>query len=225
MKISKFLLLVFTIIPTTAAISDNRMSVEAISSAISWVKPSLAQNKITSYARAISKAAHQYKVDPLTLVAIAHQESSFRENLPMGKAGELGLLQIRRQWIQNGRFRKEFKNVQEQDLKNPEKAFTYAAWILFDLKKSSRSKKLPYWTFYNARKFENRLKYFLRVKRHLTAIDTKRERSKAITVAVKASTSPEPVVQRAISEMLPRDYLNQINWYQKAVDVIREQES
>ena len=197
------------------------LSLESIERAIIWVKPSLETKKVTSYARAILKASTRYKIDPLTLIAIAHQESSFRENLPMGRAGELGMLQIRRSWVQNPKFRKAFKNVKEHDLKNPVKAFTYAAWILNDLKRSKLSQKLPYWTLYNARKFENRLKYYLRVKRHLTAMETKKERYKAVEVVEQW----QPEMSRRIFRTQPRDLLNQINWHQKALEVLKDQES
>lgn len=211
--------------------AETDFSVETIARAISWIKPGLEERKINIYAKAISKAARKYRVDPLTLVAIAHQESSFRENLPMGKAGEVGLLQIRRDWIHNPRFRKEFKNAKEQDLRNSDKAFTYAAWILRDLKRTSRgARKLPYWTFYNARKFEMRAKYYVRVTRHLSAIQNKKERYKLLAVA-KSEKQMEPI-QRIISEtpqlsapqVQPRDLLNQINWYQKALNLFQEQE-
>jgi soluble lytic murein transglycosylase-like protein len=212
------------------AAAEPEMSVEQIERAILWVKPSMESKRISLYAKAISKASKQFRIDPVTLIAIAHQESSFRENLPMGKAGELGMLQIRRNWIKNQKFVKAFKNVREQDLKNPEKAFSYAAWILRDLRKSNRSGKLPFWTYYNARKFENRLRYYLRVKRHLTAIEVKKERFRMIATSrmikpTQRSISESPVIPAAVPTVQPREILNQINWHEKALQLFQEQES
>lgn len=216
-------LIALALVNLSPSYGETGIGLETIKRAITWVQPKLDAGKVGLYAKAIHRAASKYQVDPLTLIAIAHQESSFRENLPMGKAGELGLLQIRRQWIQNAQFRKEFRHAREQDLKNPEKAFVYAAWILHDLKRSSRSQKLPYWTFYNARKFENRLKYYLRVKRHLAAIEAKQERTKLVAVAAKRVISESPRV--IAPQVQPKELLNQINWYQKALDLFQERES
>jgi soluble lytic murein transglycosylase-like protein len=138
MKRLILLFILLGLIQVLPAAAEPDMSVEQIERAILWVKPSMENKRISIYAKAISKASKQFRIDPVTLIAIAHQESSFRENLPMGKAGELGMLQIRRNWIKNPKFMKAFKNVREQDLRNPEKAFSYAAWILRDLKKSNR---------------------------------------------------------------------------------------
>ena len=206
------------------------MSLEQIERAIVWVKPTLGSNRVSSYAKAIFKASKQFRIDPVTLIAIAHQESSFREDLPIGKAGELGMLQIRRNWIKNPKFLRVFKNVREQDLKNPEKAFSYAAWILRDLKKSNRSGKLPFWTYYNAQKFENRLRYYLRVKRHLTAIEVRKERFRMIATSkmikpTQRSISETSVVPAAVPTVQPREILNQINWHEKALLLFQEQES
>lgn len=224
--------LMFYLPAAVGAEAGFNLSVESIERAITWVKPSLESQKVVLYARAISKAAKRYRIDPLTLIAIAHQESSFRENLPVGKAGELGMLQIRRSWVQNPKFRKAFRNVKEQDLKNPVKAFTFAAWILNDLKRSKLSEKLPYWTLYNARKFENRLKYYLRVKRHLAAMETKKQRYSGVELAksqvenLVGSEQWKPQLPPTIPMRIqPREFLNQINWHQKALEALKEQES
>jgi soluble lytic murein transglycosylase-like protein len=215
MKRLILLFILLGLIQVLPAAAEPEMSVEQIERAILWVKPSMENKRISLYAKAISKASKQFRIDPVTLIAIAHQESSFRENLPMGKAGELGMLQIRRSWIKNPKFMKAFKNVREQDLKNPEKSFSYAAWILRDLKKSNRSEKLPFWTYYNARKFENRLRYYLRVKRHLTAIEVKKERFRMVSIAKR-------VISETVAPGQPLKPLEQINWHQKAIDVLRD---
>jgi soluble lytic murein transglycosylase-like protein len=230
MKRLILLFILLGLIQVLPAAAEPDMSVEQIERAILWVKPSMENKRISIYAKAISKASKQFRIDPVTLIAIAHQESSFRENLPMGKAGELGMLQIRRNWIKNPKFLKAFKKVQEQDLKNPEKAFSYAAWILRDLRKYNRSGKLPFWTYYNARKFENRLRYYLRVKRHLTAIEVKKERFRMIATskmvkATQRSISESPLVPVAVPSVQPREILNHINWHEKALQLFQEQES
>jgi soluble lytic murein transglycosylase-like protein len=230
MKRLILLFILLGLIQVLPAAAEPDMSVEQIERAILWVKPSMENERISIYAKAISKASKQFRIDPVTLIAIAHQESSFRENLPMGKAGELGMLQIRRNWIKNPKFLKAFKKVREQDLKNPEKAFSYAAWILRDLRKSNRSGKLPFWTYYNARKFENRLRYYLRVKRHLTAIEVKKERFRMIATskmvkATQRSISESPLVPVAVPSVQPREILNHINWHEKALQLFQEQES
>jgi soluble lytic murein transglycosylase-like protein len=230
MKRLILLFILLGLIQVLPAAAEPDMSVEQIERAILWVKPSMENKRISIYAKAISKASKQFRIDPVTLIAIAHQESSFRENLPMGKAGELGMLQIRRNWIKNPKFLKAFKKVREQDLKNPEKAFSYAAWILRDLRKSNRSGKLPFWTYYNARKFENRLRYYLRVKRHLTAIEVKKERFRMIATskmvkATQRSISESPLVPVAVPSVQPREILNHINWHEKALQLFQEQES
>ncbi len=230
MKRLILLFILLGLIQVLPAAAEPDMSVEQIERAILWVKPSMENKRISLYAKAISKASKQFRIDPVTLIAIAHQESSFRENLPMGKAGELGMLQIRRNWIKNPKFLKAFKKVREQDLKNPEKAFSYAAWILRDLRKSNRSGKLPFWTYYNARKFENRLRYYLRVKRHLTAIEVKKERFRMIATskmikATQRSISETPLVPVAVPSVQPREILNHINWHEKALQLFQEQES
>lgn len=165
----------------TADARPKRMISSEVSSevarAIWWVKPRLSQQRVERYAKAITFASQKYSIDPLTLVAIAYQESSFREDLPTGKAGEIGLLQIRKIWLKNKKFRKVFKNATVADLKNPDRAFVFAAWILHELKKSRFKEKLPYWTYYNSKKFRHRFTYYMRVKRHLSSIASKKQQA------------------------------------------------
>jgi len=182
--------------PENRTDSFNEPGLTNIQNAIKWVKPQLKEVKIERYAKAIQKAALKFSVDPLTLVVIAHQESSFRENLPEGPAGEIGMLQIRKSWIQNPQLRKKFKNAQVSDLKSPEKSFEIAAWILSDLKRSRKYGKLPFWTFYNARKLSNRLQYYVRVKRHLAAIENQHKRLKGTEVNLTLS-------QKRVGSSLP----------------------
>lgn len=192
-----------------------------IEKAIQWINPHVSQERAERYAAAIVKAADRFDVEPLTLVAIAHQESSFRENLPLGRAGEVGMLQIRKAWLSNKKFRRVFRKFSQKDLKNPETAFMAAAWILSDLKKSTRATKLPYWTYYNARQFRNRFKYYLRVGRHLSRIETKRAGYERILLATNTK-KVEPSVPVAQEEANPaRELLAQINWHRKAIEVLK----
>jgi hypothetical protein len=46
-----------------------------------------------------------------------------------------------------------------------------AAWILKDLKdRLSQGRTLPYWSYYNAVRFENRFKYYVAVNRNLAKL-------------------------------------------------------
>lgn len=217
---------------------EHRLQVREVEQAIQWVRPQLPFQRITLFANAIVAAGKKYGVEPLTLVAIAHQESSFRENLPTGRAGEVGMLQIRKVWLKNPKFRRAFRKATVADLKNPEKAFHFAAWILKDLKRGGRGESLPYWTYYNARKFQNRFKYYLRVKRHLTAIEIKRTQSQQALLASSASLpsfeewQPEIPARRQLTENvapapLPvnpaQNILRQIDWPQKAIEVLQRE--
>jgi len=196
----------------------------AVSNAIRRVRPSLPKEKVWSYAKAIAVASETYQVDPFTLVAIAYQESSFRENLPEGKAGEIGMLQIRKIWLKHSKFRKAFKGATVQDLNTPEKAFVFAAWILNGLKQSSCKKKLPYWTYYNARKFNNRFTYYLRVKRHLSSIESSRQARERLLLAQTTQWQPEPF--RKLNETdSPTNLLETIDWHKKAIEVLKERKS
>jgi len=141
-----------------------------IARAISVVQPYLDNSKYIEYALGIRRASQKYGVEPSVLIAIAQQESGFRENLREGRAGEIGICQIIKAWLENPRFRREFGKVSKADLKKPAKSFLFAAWILSNLKGEVVSRTLPYWSYYNSKRFENRLKYFLRVNRVIAAL-------------------------------------------------------
>lgn len=151
--------------------SDEMDEVIKISKNIALAKPSLSDSKKLEYAVGIFKASKQFGILPNLLIAIAAQETSFREDLPEGKAGEFGIVQIRKIWVQNPKLKKFFRNIRIKDLKNPEKAFSYAAWILHDLKKNAPKSSIPFWSFYNARGFEPRFKYFLSVNQKLSFLN------------------------------------------------------
>lgn len=172
----KLLALVITLpFIATATVSDlspaQMYEVVRLSRLIAFAQPNLPSHKYFEYGYGILTASNAYGIDPLLLIAITHQETSFRENLPIGKAGEVGVCQIRKAWLRNRHFIKEFGVAKVSDLRNPIKSFLYAAWILRDLKSIERpSRTLPFWCFYNSTQFENRLKYFLLVNKSIVTL-------------------------------------------------------
>lgn len=142
-----------------------------LAKSISHLQPKLSESKSVEYALGIYQAARKYSLEPGLLVAITHQETSFREDLPEGAAGEIGICQIRKAWVENKKFRDEFPTASVRDLGNPAKSFQFAAWILADLKESTRKgDPAPWWTYYNARKLRNRFKYYALVDKKLHRI-------------------------------------------------------
>lgn len=150
---------------------DEMQEVIKISKSVALAKPSLPDSKKLEYAVGIFKASKKFGILPNLLVAIAAQETSFRENLPEGKAGEFGIVQIRKIWVKNPKLRRHFKTIKLKDLNVPEKAFSFAAWILSDLRKNAPKSSIPFWSFYNARGFEPRFKYFLAVNQKLSYLN------------------------------------------------------
>jgi hypothetical protein len=141
-----------------------------IANAINMLNPILDEGKYLEYAVGIHHASTKYGIDPMVLIAIAQQETGFRENLPEGKAGEIGIIQIRKMWLKNPQFFREFKKQSIADLKKPAKSFLFAAWILKGLQGTTSKGSLPYWSYYNSVRFENRFKYFLAVNRNIATL-------------------------------------------------------
>lgn len=169
-------------------LSSNELeSVAKIAKAISTVQPHLDDSKYLEYATGIYRASLEYGIDPLLLIAIAKRETSFRENLPEGAAGELGICQIRKMWVNNPAFKSEFGKVKEKDLLRPSKNFLFAAWILAELKDRIKTGTLPYWSFYNAVRFEPRLKYFVLVNKNL--VDLKKEHGDEVDLSEYRQTA------------------------------------
>lgn len=161
---------IFTANPVEAVQQPAVDEVLRIAKAIAVVQPYLDNSKYIEYALGIRRASLKYGVEPQVLIAITQQESGFREKLPEGAAGEIGISQILKSWLDNARFKMEFGVVTTADLKKPAKSFLYSAWILRNLKAEVTSRTLPYWSFYNSQKFESRLKYFLRVNKHIAVL-------------------------------------------------------
>lgn len=157
--------------PNLATLDETgARNVLKIARGIKVVHPRLKDKKYLEYALGIYRAAIKYQIEPSVLIAITQQETAFRPNLPEGKAGERGICQVLKGWLKNPKFRTEFRNATLADFSEPAKSFQFAAWILADLKKRVKSKTLPYWSYYNANKFHNRFKYFLRVNRYVAAL-------------------------------------------------------
>lgn len=175
-KLRPFLLVVCFVLMSHSAFSldltpDEMQEVVKISKNVGLAKPSLPDSKKLEYAVGIFKASKKFGIQPNLLIAIAAQETSFREDLPEGKAGEFGIVQIRKIWVKNPKLRRYFKTIKLKDLNVPEKAFSFAAWILNDLRRSSPKSSIPFWSFYNARSFEPRFKYFLAVNQKLSYLN------------------------------------------------------
>lgn len=62
-----------------------------IARAISVVQPTLDDGKYLEYALGIYRASKKYNVEPSVLISITKQETSFREDLPEGAAGDRDL--------------------------------------------------------------------------------------------------------------------------------------
>lgn len=152
---------------------EQMEDVSKIAKDIQFVQKGLSEAKYIAHALSIYRASKQYALDPHLLIAIAKQETSFKEDLPEGKAGEFGICQIRKMWVKNEAFLKEFPTAVQKDLQNSDKNFMFAAWILSDLRSNVKNHTIPYWSFYNAKKFVNRFKYYVSVNRFLSSLKTK----------------------------------------------------
>lgn len=166
-----------------------------IARAINVVHPRLSEAKYLEYAVGIYRASVKYGIEPSVLIAITQQETAFRENLPEGAAGERGICQIIKSWLQNAKFKNEFKTAKLKDFNETGKSFMFAAWILKDLKARVTSGSLPYWSFYNANKFHNRFKYFLNVNKFVMKLKKKEHLfdDRAIAALELPETKAEPV--------------------------------
>jgi len=159
-----------TIAPQEQETARAMADVVKIAHAISIIRPRLEEPKYFEYALGIYRASKKYDIRPGLIIAIAHQESSFQERLPEGKAGELGITQVLKSWVNNPKFRREFPNATERSFRKPAESFLYTAWILAELKKHEAPGTLPFWSFYNARQFKHRIKYFVRVNKHMSKL-------------------------------------------------------
>jgi len=181
--------------PARAGVLDLKhgemKDVVKIARAISVVRPNLEDGKYLEYGLGIYRASRRYNVEPSVLIAITQQETAFREGLPEGRAGELGICQVLKSWLKNPRFKAEFRNAREKDFSSPAKSFMFSAWILSDLKTRITSGSLPYWSFYNANKFHNRFKYFMAVNRYDAALKKNENRFNDAAVAAIPDSEAE----------------------------------
>lgn len=165
------------------------------------LNPSMHSSKVELFAGYIKAASERYDVDPTILVAISFQESSFRENLPEGAAGELGVCQVQKYWVYDPRFIREFGWIQEQHLASSEFNYLAAAWILDQVRTQygDNDATTPYWSYYNSVTPRYRVAYFKRVMRHLSKLSlydvkeskTRRKVGGSIENAVLFSDFPE----------------------------------
>lgn len=194
-----FALLALVAQPASGLSHLSRAEMQAVlnlAKSISHLQPRLSESKSVEYALGIYQAARKYDLDPGLLVAITHQETSFREDLPEGAAGEIGICQIRKQWLENAKFREAFPKATIRDLKNPIKSFQFAAWILADLKESAKKgDPAPWWTYYNARKLRNRFKYY-------ALVDKKLHRIKKLGPFLPAERAVAAVEEKPVKPML-----------------------
>lgn len=182
--------------------SEDMLAILTIGRAIHALAPSLDETKYMEYSVGIFKASRKYRIDPTVMVAIAMQETGFREDLPEGKAGERGICQIRKMWLKNPKFIKEFRTQTIDDLDKPSKNFMFSAWILRDLKNSVSKGSLPFWSYYNSVRFENRFKYFLAVNRNIATLLRHEIAQNEIAVADAAA---QEAARSRLSLMPPRN--------------------
>ncbi|MBY0369434.1 transglycosylase SLT domain-containing protein [bacterium] len=161
-----------------------------IAQGIRVVQPSLSDAQYITYGIAIQRAAKRYGIHPSVLISIAQQESGFRTGLKEGPAGEIGICQVLKHWLKNPKFIREFGYLTIDDLNRPAFSFKAAAWILADLRDSSLSGPLPFWTYYNSREFKNRFKYYLKVSRNVAALRKGAPAVYSDTTLVAASQRP-----------------------------------
>jgi len=193
-----------------------------IANAINVVNPHLEEGKYLEYAVGIHRAAIRYGVEPTVLVAIAQQETGFRENLPEGKAGEIGIIQIRKMWLKNPKFVNEFRRQSITDLKKPSKSFLFAAWILKGLRGQIQNGTLPYWSYYNSVRFENRFKYFLAVNRNIATL--RRFDATDWDSRIIASSAPTAPAAIKVAQLSPPVQIQVQNQIQQPPTVTKDRE-
>lgn len=188
--------------PLSEVTQRTMEEVAKLAQSIRALNPRLDDKKYVEYALGIFRAAKRFDLDPHLLIAIAQQETGFRESLPEGAAGEIGICQIRKNWARNKKFAEDMGYPKISDFRIPSKNFMMAAWILKDLKASERPKSVPYWAYYNARRFENRFKYYLLVNRHLSVLKKEEAKLRAASRALSASNGA-PVPRAPASPLAP----------------------
>jgi hypothetical protein len=96
-------------------------------------------------------------------------------------------------WIKQPKFKAEFHRATTKDLLTPAKSFLYAAWILKGLRDQPKTRRtLPYWSYYNSVRFENRFKYFLAVNHYISALRKNEDFFSERAVATAQTTFSKP---------------------------------
>lgn len=195
---------------------DEMKEVLKISKNIALAKSTLPDSKKLEYAVGVFKASKSFNITPNLLIAIASQETSFRENLPEGKAGEFGITQIRKISIANPKLRKHFRLAKVKDLMSPEKAFLFSAWILKDLREHAPKSSIPFWSFYNAKGFQPRFKYFLAVNQKLSYLNKGIPFSREIEENIQINGSASEKSWRPDVRLLATEYQTESNSAKKS---------
>jgi hypothetical protein len=167
--IMKRIIFLIILLMSSAALSvDLKDTVKAVG----VLSPRLSKERAIQYSLGAVVAGNHYQVDPMLLIAIAFQESSLREKLPEGPAGERGICQVLKSWATNNKFRKEFGVVRDSDFDVASNNFKFAAWILHQNNHQYASRtELPAWTFYNAQARAARARYYAKVSYHLARVN------------------------------------------------------
>ncbi len=180
-----------------------------IARAIHSIRPKLPESKYLEYGLGIYRASLRYEMGPEILIAITQQESTFREKLPEGRHGEIGICQIRKIWLKNRKFIKEFGRLTKRDLLLPANSFLIAAWILKDLRDSTHKGRLPFWSYFNGRKFESRFRYFMAVRKNAAKIieeglesDAQQSDAHRVRILPPPQTETLPFVHRILGTWL-----------------------
>lgn len=132
--------------------------------------PTMKESRAHEFASYIFDASTKYQIDPAVLVAISFQESSFRENLPEGAAGEVGVCQVLKSWIADARFKREFGRLTIAKLAATRFNYIAAAWILAQVRDQYGDDVAPFWSYYNSATLRHRVAYFKRVAKHLAKL-------------------------------------------------------
>ena len=173
----KLLLIGFFCLYINAGMAKQQVdTVNHIVRAVSSLSPRISVQKATYYAISAVLAAQSvhspdFYLDPVLLIAIAFQESSLRETLPEGPAGELGICQVRKSWRHNPAFIARFGEVSEASFNSASSSFQYAAWIMKEnAKLYKKVGDLPTWTYYNSHSKNARTVYYIKVSLHLLVL-------------------------------------------------------
>lgn len=122
---------------------------EFVESSIKNLVPKSQKNSVEVIAKTIMEESEKYGFDPIFLMAVIQNESSFNVRMK-GSAGEIGLMQIKpdtAKWIATG-SKISYKNA--KSLYNPETNIRIGAAFMNKLRSQFSSNSQLYLTAYNA---------------------------------------------------------------------------